>query len=255
MATARTAQIESARFHGPRARVLDLSLVGEDSLGFVGGQYVIVDTGVSLANGKRAKRAYSILSCDQDQRRFRLAIRKLEPGPGSTVLHALPEGSTVQFSGPWGKYVAPAVVRGPVLVFATDTGITAALGLVRGRAFSSLLAQRQDVHIVWYARDDDGFVSVDYVREQLNTAVDRFAVEPAFPVGHPERTEQARAAAFRHLDSLGSRDSSSRAAATAFLSGDGDVIYRLRDALVSTGMSGDQISVEAFFNNPGRKAP
>jgi ferredoxin-NADP reductase len=246
MATARIAQIESARFFGPRARVLDLALVGEDCLGFVGGQYVIVDTGVSLPNGKRAKRAYSILSCDQEQRRFRLAVRKLEPGPGSSVLHALPEGSTVQFSGPWGKYVAPPAIHAPVLVFATDTGITAALGLVRGRAFTSLLEQRQEVQVVWYVSGGDGFVSVDYVREELGAAADRFAVEPALPVGHPERTEHARAAAFRHLD---------RTADTAFLSGDGDVIYPLRDALVSTGTNGDQICVEAFFNNPGRKAP
>ncbi len=245
MATARAAQIESTRFLGPRARVLDLALVDEDCLGFVGGQYVIVDTGVLLPNGKRAKRAYSILSCDREQRTFRIAVCKLDPGPGSSVLHALPEGSTVHFSGPWGKYIAPPSVHGPVLVFATDTGITAALGLVRGRAFTSVL-QMQDVRIVWYVRGDDDFVSVDYVREELGAAVDRLTVEPGLPVGHPERAEHARGAAFRHLDS---------AANIAFLSGDGDVIYPLHDALVSIGMKGEQLCLEAFFNNPARKAP
>jgi ferredoxin-NADP reductase len=246
MAIARAAQIESARFLGPLARVLDLALVAEACLGFVGGQYVIVDTGVSLSNGKRAKRAYSILSCDREQRRFRIAVRKVEPGPGSSVLHALPEGSTVNFSGPWGKYMAPSSLCGPVLVFASDTGITAALGLVRGLTFTSFRDQRQGVRIVWYARGDDGFLSADYVLEELGAAADCLAVEPALPVGHPERAVHARDAAFRHLE---------RAAATAFLSGDGDVIYPLRDALVSDGMNADQIWVEAFFNNPGRKAP
>jgi ferredoxin-NADP reductase len=245
MAIARAAQIESTRFFGPRARVLDLALVDEDCLGFVGGQYVIVDTGVLLPNGKRAKRAYSILSCDQEQRRFRIAIRKLDPGPGSSVLHALPEGSTVHFSGPWGKYVAPPSVHGPVLVFATDTGITAALGLVRGLAFTSVL-QMQDVRIVWYLRSDDDFVSVDYVHAELGSAASRLSVEPGLAVGHPERAVHARDATFRHLDP---------AANIAFLSGDGDVIYPLRDALVSTGMTGDQICLEAFFNNPAKKAP
>ena len=246
MAIARAAQIESARFLGPRARVLDLALVGEDCLGFVGGQYVIVDTGVTLPNGKRAKRAYSILSCDREQRRFRIAVRKLEPGPGSSALHGLPAGSTVPFSGPWGKYSAWSSFHGPVFVFATDTGITAAMGLVRGLAFTPLRHQPQEVNVVWYVRDDDGFVSADYVREELGAAADRLAVEPALPVGHPERAEHARATAFRHLG---------RATTTAFLSGDGDVIYPLRDALVSTAIGGDQICVEAFFNNPGRKAP
>src|SRR5260370_27644275 len=98
MEPARAAQIESTRFLGPRARVLDLALVDEDCLGFVGGQYVIVDTGVALPNGKRAKPAYSILSHYHDQRRFTLAARNLDPGPASAALHSLPEGSTVQFS-------------------------------------------------------------------------------------------------------------------------------------------------------------
>jgi ferredoxin-NADP reductase len=41
---------------------------------------------------------------------------------------------------------------------------------------------------------------------------------------------------------------------TAFLAGDGAVIYPLRDWLVRAGMQNENIHLEAFFNNPERKA-
>jgi ferredoxin-NADP reductase len=61
------ARIASVVPVGSRGRALDLALLSDEPLGFVGGQYVIVDTGVVLPNGKAAKRAYSILSSDDQQ--------------------------------------------------------------------------------------------------------------------------------------------------------------------------------------------
>jgi ferredoxin-NADP reductase len=241
MAAARTAHICRTTAAGSAACVLDLTLPREEPLGFVGGQYVIVDTGVDLPNGKRAKRAYSIASSDREQQRFRLVVKRLDGGPGSNAMHAMGAGSALSFSGPWGKYVADASVDEGTLVIATDTGITAAIGLLSGRAF---VGSRENVRLVWYTRGADDFVGEAFVRDALDMFADRMRVEPALPVGHPERAGHAVAAALRDL-----------APRAAFLSGDGAVAHPLRDALVERGVPSELIRIESFFNNPARKAP
>jgi ferredoxin-NADP reductase len=245
MAVARTARIERTRTVGPAARVLDLALAAEDPLGFVGGQYVIVDTGVDLPNGKRAKRAYSVVSSDREQREFRLVVKRLDGGPGSNAMHAMAPGGTLTFSGPWGKYVvdpiAPAGVPAGALVFATDTGITAAIGLLRGGAFAGA---GPAVRLVWYTCGEDDFVGEAFVREALGQLAEQLSIEPAPAVGHPERADHAIACALR-----GSPPGA------AFLSGDGAVVHPLRDALVGLGVPGELVRIESFFNNPARKAP
>jgi ferredoxin-NADP reductase len=242
LAVSRGARIESTTPAGASGRVFHLALLNDELLGFVGGQYVIVDTGVDLPNGKRAKRAYSIVSNDDEQRRFRIAVKKLAGGPGSSALHALGAGATLSFSGPWGKYVALPPMEGSALVFATDTGITAAIGLVRSRAFSSLAHRAR---IVWYAWQERDFVPEAFVRAELGELADLLAIEPGLPVNHPERVAHAQAAALRH----------GLAVDFAFLSGDGAVVHPLRDALVASGLPEDHVRTESFFNSPARKAP
>src|SRR5262249_46226316 len=155
---------------------------------------------------------------DREQQRFRLVVKRLDGGPGSNAMHAMGAGSALTFSGPWGKYVADASVNGGALVIATDTGITAAIGLLCGNAFAGM---RENFRLFWYARGADAFVGEAFVRDALGPLADRMRVEPALPVGHPERAGHALAAAARDF-----------APRTAFLSGDGAVVHPLRDALV-----------------------
>src|SRR5690349_5217058 len=165
MAVAKTATIVRAETVGPRTRHFTLDMEGGASLGFAGGQYVIVDSGIVLAGGKIAKRAYSILSADAEQSRFELAVRRLDGGPGSSYMHELAVGAQVKFSGPWGKLVVgEGDEAGPTLVLATDTGITAALGLLRGRAFASRLSSTT---LLWLRESDDDFVTEGFARERV----------------------------------------------------------------------------------------
>ena len=113
-------------------------VLSEGEVGFQGGQYVIVNTGIELAGGKIAKRAYSILSSDAEQREFQIAVRRIGEGPGSNFMHRIEVGAELTFSGPWGKFVSNGAAAGQRLVFATDTGITAALGLLQGRGSRAL---------------------------------------------------------------------------------------------------------------------
>jgi ferredoxin-NADP reductase len=234
MAVPRLARLLDAALVGPDTRLLDLAL-GEP-LGFVGGQYVIVDSGLVLPNGKAAKRAYSILASDDEQQRFRIAVKRIPGGPASGFLHQACPGAEVKLSGPWGKLVAAPAARGRTLVLATDTGITAALGLVLSTRFRPLLP---DTHFFWFRRPGD-FLPDELVRATLPAALGDARLEPL--PAPPERIAFVRATV-RELLRPG-------VLVQAFLSGDGTVNYALLDDLVAAGVPATRDSVESFFNMP-----
>ena len=242
MAQPRVARLVKAEHLGPEARVLRFALtLGE--VGFSGGQYIIVNTGIELAGGKLAKRAYSILSSDNDQGEFQIAVRRVGEGPGSNFMHRIEVGAELTFSGPWGKFVCNGEAAGPRLVFATDTGITAALGLLQGLRSRALADATK---AVWLIESDDYFLPPAFVRSLLERRCQNFGVAASRKVGDATRVDGARAMLERSLEST--------VPSTAFLAGDGAVIYPLRERLVAAGMRKENIHLEAFFNNPERKA-
>ncbi|HUY26867.1 MAG TPA: FAD-dependent oxidoreductase [Candidatus Binataceae bacterium] len=241
MAQPRVARLVKAQRLGPEARLLRFALA-EGELGFSGGQYIIVNTGIELAGGKLAKRAYSILSSDDDQREFQIAVRRVGDGPGSNFMHRIEVGAELTFSGPWGKFVSNGAA-GPRLVLATDTGITAALGLLQGRGSCPLAAATK---ALWLIESDDYFLPPAFVRSLLGSRGQNFGVGAAREVGDATRVGGALAMLERSLDST--------LPSTAFLAGDGAVIYLMRERLIAAGMHRESIHLEAFFNNPERKA-
>jgi ferredoxin-NADP reductase len=214
----------------------------EGAIGFSGGQYIIVDTGIELAGGKFAKRAYSILSRDDDQREFQIAVRRIGEGPGSNFMHRIEVGAELRFSGPWGKFVSNGGAAGPRLVFATDTGITAALGLLQGRGSRALADATK---AVWFVESNDYFLPPSFVGNSLSGLCQDFEVAAAPTAADSTRISSALAMLDRSLEST--------LPSTAFLAGDGAVIYPLRERLVAAGMQKENIHLEAFFNNPERK--
>jgi ferredoxin-NADP reductase len=242
MAQARVARLVKAERLGPEARLLRFALA-EGEIGFSGGQYIIVNTGIELAGGKLAKRAYSILSSDDDQREFQIAVRRIGEGPGSNFMHRIEIGAELTFSGPWGKFVTNGESPGPRLVFATDTGITAALGLLQGLGSR---ARADDASAVWFVESEDYFLSFSFVQSLLRRSCQNFGVAAAREVGDAMRVASALAMLERSLES--------NLPSTAFLAGDGAVIYPLRERLVAAGIQKENIHLEAFFNNPERKA-
>ncbi|MCA1665005.1 MAG: FAD-dependent oxidoreductase [Myxococcales bacterium] len=147
MAVVREARVADVVDLTPTTRILELEPVTR--LDFVGGQYVIVNSGITLPDGKLAKRAYSFLSADERQERVVVAVRKMG-GAASHWMHTRVVGDVIPFSGPWGKWLAEDSQPRRTLVMATDTGITAALGLIRGRAFAPQLARAE---LVWLVQD------------------------------------------------------------------------------------------------------
>jgi ferredoxin-NADP reductase len=237
MATARLARVVAAQSFGDATRMLEL--VPDQPLGFHGGQYVIVDTGKTLPSGKACKRAYSVLSCDGAQDHFRIAVKRIPGGMASSHLHELELGATVQFSGPWGKLAPAAGADGRTLVLATDTGITAALGLVQSARFRPLAPATL---FVWLEPPADRFLPLELVREMLPRDLGEVRFGELAPVGDPSRIAPARAIVRELLDA--------GPLAQAFIAGDGLVNYALLDDLVAAGVAATRDSVESFFNMP-----
>ncbi|MDB4966495.1 MAG: oxidoreductase FAD-binding protein [Myxococcales bacterium] len=208
-----------------------LELEPAEPLDFVGGQYLIVNSGIVLPDGKLAKRAYTILSSDARQERVVMAVRRLD-GPGSAWMCTRTVGDQLPFSGPWGKFLADDATPRRTLVLATDTGITAALGLIAGRAFEP---QRAHATLVWLV-EDGYFLSDAFVGAALCSGV-TYRRHPLPRVGHPERLGEAQ----RIAGSLGGFD-------RVFLAGDGAVVHPLREQLFPAAR------VECYFNNPGKKS-
>ncbi|GAC1345918.1 MAG: FAD-dependent oxidoreductase [Myxococcales bacterium] len=243
MARPRSARLVDAASLSRHARLLTFEVVGE-ALGFVGGQYLIFDTGLVRKDGKAVKRAYSLLSADDEQHRFQIAVQRLPQGPGSGFFHTVQAGAELAFSGPWGKFLPDDARPRPTLLVATDSGITAALGLARGGAFAP---QRARSHLLWLCDPAAGFLPEELVRAACAELAVEAAIEILPPPGHPERIAAARTAVQRTL--------AARRPESVFLSGDGAVLYPLRDDLAAAGVDAAAARLEAFFNNPQRKVP
>jgi ferredoxin-NADP reductase len=241
MATARFARVVAAEVLGAGTRMLELA--GDEPLGFVGGQYVIVDSGRMLPTGKACKRAYSILSADHEQGRFRIAVKRIADGLGSAHMHEVEVGGTIQFSGPWGKLVPAPEAAGRTLVLATDTGITAALGLVQSARFRPLAAAAT---LIWLQPDGDAFLPPALVREMIPRDLGEVRFPPLAPIRDPDRVAQARAVLAGVL--------AAGPLAQAFIAGDGHVNYALLDDLVAAGVTANRDSVESFFHMPKKSA-
>ncbi|WNG37150.1 FAD-dependent oxidoreductase [Archangium violaceum] len=243
MAVSRTARILSSVPVGERGRLLELQLQGEDELGFTGGQYLIFNTGVPRADGKAHKRAYSVVSSDADQRTFRICVYRLAQGPGSAMLHDAPVGTELPFSGPWGSFLPDDSTPRNTLVVATDSGITAALGLLHGRAFAP---QRTRTRVLWFSESSTVFLPSEKVREEVEALGCHFQHHDCPPPGHSERTARALALAQEAARAHGPE--------RVYLAGDGAVLHPLKQALVESGLEAGAIRLESFFNNPARKA-
>lgn len=246
MAIAKTARIVSTEPTAAGTCVLELE--ADSPLGFIGGQYLIIDSGLVLPTGKAAKRAYSIFTSDADQRRFRLAVKRIPDGMVSAFMHGLTPGATLTFSGPWGK-IGPtgpadvAAAEGTTVILATDTGISAALGLVQAARMRALLPTTV---LLWLQPSGEEFLPEALVRAHIpeGTGQVRFAALP--PIGHPERIPHARGVIADEL----ARGSVAR----AYISGDGAVNYAVLDDLVAAGIPATRDSVESFFNMPKKSA-
>ena len=152
-------------------------------------------------------------------------------------------GAQIKFSGPWGKMLPGEGASGATLVLATDTGITAALGLLQSRRFAPLVPTTT---FLWLRTGRDYFLPDELVRSHLPAALVDVSIDVLPPIDHPERIPWVRSL-------LGDLLRPGRLG-QAFISGDGAVNYALLDDLVAAGVPATRDSVESFFNMPKKSA-
>jgi ferredoxin-NADP reductase len=240
MAIAKSARVIGCGDLGPDTRWVQLEM--DEPLGFAGGQFIIVDSGLTLPSGKAAKRAYSPITADAEQLRFELAVKRIPGGSCSGFMHQLAVGAQIRFTGPWGKMFPAAASEGPTLVVASDTGISAALGLVRGTRFAPLVA---DATLIWLRTSSAYYLPDGYVQERVPAGC-TLRIEPLPAIDHPERVPYLRALVQQHWRQHG--------LARAFGAGDGALNYALLDELNAGGIAATPHDIESFFNMPKKSA-
>jgi ferredoxin-NADP reductase len=117
------ARLVAARPLAPGVRELTLERVDGAPFAFEPGQWVNL---VLPLTGGELRRAYSIASAPAPggSPRFDLAVTRVDGGPGSEFLHALPEGATLRAIGPQGLFTRAPGDEAPALFVGTGTGVT-----------------------------------------------------------------------------------------------------------------------------------
>jgi ferredoxin-NADP reductase len=240
-ANPKTLRIVDAHAVTRSTRVLEIECTDGPPLESIGGKYVIVNTG-AVSGDKAIKRAYSLLPVPGATHRAQLTIKRLE-GPGSNAMHAAAVGAELSFSGPWGKLVPEGGMTEPTLVLATDTGITAALGVVEHSGNSAAGAK---VEVLWLRSEDETFLDVDGVRSRVESRGVGFRHTVIPPIRSTSRLAPAWAHVAARVAELGAR--------LVVAAGDGAIIHPLRERLLSSSSPVRELRIECFFHNPERKS-
>lgn len=244
MATTKIGIVRKVEQFKEDSRILTIEMKDSEPLGFTGGQFIFLNTQIPREAGKKVKRAFSIVSSDAQQYGIKLAVKQIKAGGGGEFVNQLQVNDEVEFSGPWGQFKLEeaTVTDEPSLFIATDTGITALLGLLNGSNASPCLKQAK---VLWLLEASDYFLTLELVEKLLPEALkNRVIVELIAPVNHSIRIEQAKA--------IVDREVSQQLPQRVMMVGDGDVIIALRQHLYEKGVK-NEILVEPFFNNPKKK--
>lgn len=234
--------IKTEKWHDDTIHV-SCEMLEPHELGFKGGQYIIVNSGKLLPNGKLGKRAYSIPTSDREQYRFELVVKKILEGVGSNFIHDLKVGDTFEFSGPWGKYQIAEGTQERILCIATDTGITAALGLLRGKAAISFLSESK---LIWFLSSPHYFIPIDKVRSWLPSTLSLQIVSST-----PTIDGQSRGF---FIEEEISKILQEKVFTKIYLSGDGLALRHLKSKfLESENYQPEQIIMESFFHHESLK--
>jgi len=243
MAVALKARVIKTEKYNDDTVYVNCEMVEPYELGFKGGQYIIVNSGKLLVNGKLGKRAYSIPTSDVEQHRFDLVVKKVLDGVGSNFIHDFKVSDTFEFSGPWGKYQIAEGTKERILCIATDTGITATLGLLRGKTAMPFLSESK---LIWFLSSPNYFIPIDKVRSWLPSALSFQIVSST-----PTINDQSRGF---FIEKETSKILQEKVFTKIYLSGDGFVLRHLKSKFLESGnYQPEQIMMESFFHHESLK--
>lgn len=241
MASAHFARLVQLDRFPQGAALLRFALEEPESLRILPGQYLIVNSGLMLPSGKVAKRAYSFFGTEAEGRTFKLAAERIEGGAVSSYLNSLEVGSQLQFSGPWGKFLAPASGwsrRERVVGVAVGTGITALLGLFSDQTLEA-------AELIWIRDPEAAFLPDSCIKDLLPQRVQSLFIgdrPPRDPIqGAAEEALKVLEPSLKEGEEQNLR---------IFTAGEGGAIDQLEARLLAHGIPADRIHKESFFRFP-----
>jgi ferredoxin-NADP reductase len=124
------ARLVRAHLVTPRVRLLQFSRVDGAPFAFQSGQWVSLTLPTPDEKGRPVRRSYSVASVPSGGPAFELVVTRVDDGVGSTWLHGLAPGATVEAKGPQGTFTRPPGLEVPSLLVATGTGLAPFRGML-----------------------------------------------------------------------------------------------------------------------------
>ncbi|MBQ48486.1 MAG: hypothetical protein CMP10_13825 [Zetaproteobacteria bacterium] len=239
MAKVKQAVVTEVKLFQEHSVAITLKMNQPEKLVFKAGQYIIVDTKINKGNGKTVKKAWSLASSNEDGSLLTLGVRRIGSGQGSNWAYQLTAGEEIQFGGPYGKLTAD---EAPALIVATDTGITAAIGLLLGTEIKPYL---KGSRLLWLRSVRQEFLSDEYVREQIPDDLGNLVISDASAPDVPDRISSMH----RQVESFVGEK---KFLGSVYLVGDGDVVGPLERYFVGTGVLEERVKQEFFFRKPAK---
>jgi ferredoxin-NADP reductase len=146
-----TLRLASSYMLAPSVRHLVLERVDGLPFAFMPGQFIQVH--FHYPDGKATKRSYSVATVGQSPvRQLEIAVSYVEGGAATDLLGNLPEGDTIEASGPYGRFcLFDTDTNSRYLLVGTGTGITPYRAMLP--QLKQVIEQRQvDVCLLFGAR-------------------------------------------------------------------------------------------------------
>jgi phenol hydroxylase P5 protein len=217
----------------PGVRLVTVRATEPPTLSFRGGQFVSVRCG----EGGDLRRSYTIVSAPARTGEFELLVKDVDGGVGTAFFAGLRIGDELHFTGPMGFFVADPAHPGDVVLVVTGVGIAAALPVLEETLARG--GEAGKVILKWGLLDGQPA----YWTERLD----------GLAKAHPRFAWTLT----RGGEWLGVHAALTDAAVTAhpalaqpvyYTVGNGDMIRRVRDALVALGVDRrKQIRNEVFY--------
>lgn len=204
---------------------------------FKTGQWVMLEI---PGQGQVFKRAMSIASPDYEKKNLAFCVKRIDEGTGgSKALHALTEGTKIDFTGPFGRFVLNYPTNSDIVMIATGSGISPfkamALDLLEHKK-----AQNQ-IYLLFGNRTEDEIIYRQFF-EQLANKYPNFHFLPI--LSRPHETWKGEVG--RVQDLINKYISPENKNRDFYLCGQKEMVLTTLDLLEKTGFYKEKIHFERY---------
>jgi ferredoxin-NADP reductase len=219
-----------------QVREIRIRLIDPTEIDFFAGQYItLCVTETDTHPPEQKNRHYSIVSPPEEKTSLSLCVNRV--GTGSTHIHALKVGDPLLFLSPIGYFQVDETATTPLLFIATGTGIAPIKSII-----DHLLRTGcpRAIQLCWGLRDEKDLYYQDCFSEWASR-YPTFQYATTLSNGSPAWTGM-RGRVMDHLPQLVSADNPN-----VYLCGNGEMIQKARDLLLSKGVPREAIHFEKFY--------